>query len=400
MEGRERLIITAASAAYGPALLALLGSLDSNWPSHPEVLVYDIGLDAVTLAALRDVAIEVRAVPEFCGHWREHYTWKLWCLNDTPARQVLWMDAAVVVLQPLDETFEAIAKLGYFFTTNYEMLDWEASDEACTGCGVDSTFRYGKATIAGTVMGFDRVGHCAKLIAEALRVAMNEKSIAASSVAHRHDQAILSLLAYRYLGGFVLSDSQIYLGTLSPKQVSAQKVWAHRKTLAPGDLVGLRRRMGRRDGAYEIVSPPSILKARAQAALYRMFWHFGQGNHAMAGEQLRFALACDPELVEEPFLLAQAAVEYREQGYKHLAAIDASRLVAWALRALEQAHGRGVRRSIEACVQYLNAVRHANRGEVSRTRAAACYALRKRPQFWFGRMALMRRLVRMIVFAR
>ena len=49
----NRMIITAASSTFGPSLLALLGSLNLNWPGHPPVRVYDIGLDEDTLGDLR-----------------------------------------------------------------------------------------------------------------------------------------------------------------------------------------------------------------------------------------------------------------------------------------------------------------------------------------------------------
>ena len=85
----SRLIITAASGAYGPSLLALLGSLNLNWPNHPPVRVYDIGLNDGTLQVLAENQIEVIKVPPFCPHWRKHFTWKIWCLNNAPARDIL-----------------------------------------------------------------------------------------------------------------------------------------------------------------------------------------------------------------------------------------------------------------------------------------------------------------------
>ena len=78
MNSDDRLIITAASNAYGPSLLALPGSLNLNWHNHPPVLVYDIGLDDATRATLQQHHIPLRVVPPFCPHWRSHFTWKIW----------------------------------------------------------------------------------------------------------------------------------------------------------------------------------------------------------------------------------------------------------------------------------------------------------------------------------
>lgn len=114
MEIHDRMIITAASGAFGPSLLALLGSLNLNWPSHPRIRVYDIGLDDNTLRVLDANDVEVIKVPGFCAHWRKHFTWKIWCWNDAPASKILWMDAGLVVLKPLDSVFYAIDNMGYF----------------------------------------------------------------------------------------------------------------------------------------------------------------------------------------------------------------------------------------------------------------------------------------------
>jgi hypothetical protein len=232
----EHLIITAASENFGPSLLALLGSIHLNWPTHPPIRVYDLGMDTKTLEILGANRIEVVKVPPFCPHWRKHFTWKIWCLNDAPAQQTLWMDAGFVVMEPLDELFTTIQRLGYFFVPNYHLLDDEASETACRGCGVDASFRIGKSTLAGGLMGFQKEGTMLDLIHEALAVAMVEENIQATKPPHRHDQAILSLLMYKYYHSIMLADAQVYLGYKSPEQVAGQKVWVHRRGILPQDI--------------------------------------------------------------------------------------------------------------------------------------------------------------------
>ena len=149
-------IITAASESYTKQLLALLGSLESNWPSHPPVVVYDLGLPVSVVDSLECRNIEVRKVPEFCPHWRKHFTWKIWCWNDIEAETFLWIDAGAIVLSSLDEVFPHIKNTGYLVAPNYRLLVEEASEEACNGCGVDPSFREGKTTLAGNFIGFDK----------------------------------------------------------------------------------------------------------------------------------------------------------------------------------------------------------------------------------------------------
>jgi hypothetical protein len=215
----QRLIITGACAAFGPSLLAMLGSLDANWPGHPPVLVYDLGLDAPTLAALARHDIPVRRVPPFCPHWRQHFTWKPWCWCDAPARQVFWLDAGLVVLAPLDEAFLASQRLGYFLVPTYHLLNDTATEAACEGCGDEPPFRNGKPIYCGGIFAFARQGPAEAVVTEVLRVAQTQRYIAATHPRHKHDQARLSLLMHRRLAPLAAADGAIYGGWESPTQV-------------------------------------------------------------------------------------------------------------------------------------------------------------------------------------
>jgi len=235
MKTHDRMIITAASGAFGPSLLALLGSLNLNWPGHPPIRVYDIGLDDDTLRVLDANDVEVIKVPEFCAHWRKHFTWKIWCWNDAPAREILWMDAGLVVLKPLDDVFRAIKNIGYFVVPTYHSLTENVSEAACRGCGVDAGFRDGKVTMAGGFIGFRKEGQILEILEKALSVALIEDNIASTEKMHRHDQAIISLLLYKRFGDVTMVDGSVYLGWLSPKQTPGQKVWVHRRSILPVD---------------------------------------------------------------------------------------------------------------------------------------------------------------------
>ena len=237
-EIEDRMIITAASAAFGPSLLSLLGSLNLNWPGHPHVRVYDIGLDDETLRVLDANNVEVIRVPAFCPHWRKHFTWKIWCWNDAPASKILWMDAGLVVLKPLDDVFYAIDKLGYFVVPTYHPLTENASENACRGCGVDASFRDGKITLAATFIGFKKEGQIQQILEEALSIALTEEYIASTERMHRHDQAIISLLLYKKLKSVLMSDGVVYCSCVplsNSHESPGQKLWVHRRSILSGD---------------------------------------------------------------------------------------------------------------------------------------------------------------------
>jgi len=94
--------------------MALVGSLRYNWPEHPPLLVYDLGMRPEKVDEFKAAGIDVIRVPEFCPHMRRHFTWKVWCIHEAPCDQYIWLDAGVYVLRPMPDVFEAISNLGYF----------------------------------------------------------------------------------------------------------------------------------------------------------------------------------------------------------------------------------------------------------------------------------------------
>lgn len=247
---KDKLIITGASESFSPSLLALLGSLTLNWPDHPPVLVYDLGMNEETLVTLHENHIEVKKVPPFVSHWRKHFTWKVWCWNDAPARDILWLDAGVVILHPVNDIFDAIEKLGYFINTSYYFLSDCATEAACLGCGVDIGFRNGKMTFNGGVVGFRKEGIMNSIIQESLEIASVEDYIKSTIPLGRHDQAILSLLIYKYISNPVMLDTMIYAGWESPQQVNGQKIWQHRLTLRTEDIYHFAKHVSKPGSPY------------------------------------------------------------------------------------------------------------------------------------------------------
>jgi hypothetical protein len=229
-------IITAASEKYANSLFVLIGSLNCNWPNHPKIIVYNIGLSENTKSKLAMAGIEVLEVPPFCDHWRSHYTWKLWCLSSAEFDLILWMDSGICILQPLDEVIEIIKCKQYFLVPNYQFLDYEVSENTCKACDVPNSFRFGKATIAGSMIGYLKQSKYGLLIDKAFEIALIEANIKAFNSRHKHDQSIISILTYKYFPNPELNDGIKYLGWESPRMVQDQKVWLQRRQILPKDL--------------------------------------------------------------------------------------------------------------------------------------------------------------------
>lgn len=107
-------IITSASDKFFPSLLNLLGSIEANYPNHPDVYVYDLGLFYTFRKELESIPwVHVLEVPHFVEDWRACYTWKTYILNTPLAENNLYIDAGCQVLKPLDMLFDKIDRQSY-----------------------------------------------------------------------------------------------------------------------------------------------------------------------------------------------------------------------------------------------------------------------------------------------
>lgn len=233
-----RAIITGASASYSEILLGLLGSLNANWPDHPPVVVYDLGIRDDARVLLQKAGVEVREVPAFCDHWRRHFTWKIWCINNIDVEQYLWLDAGVIVLRPMNDAFQAVSGLGYFVQPNgYQLL---------STLNRPLRDRFAQLplqemqSINGGLHGFDK-RMAASLLQESMELSLDEANMhggdmAVNGLSGRHDQDLLTVLLYKHFGQPVFLDRHLYAEHLGPQQVHGQRLWVHRRSAHPVDL--------------------------------------------------------------------------------------------------------------------------------------------------------------------
>jgi hypothetical protein len=105
----DRALITSASNKYFPSLINLLGSIKANYPNHPKIYIYDLGLFLTFRKELELLEnVQVVKMPKFCAFWRSCYTWKTYIFNNPFATLNFYLDAGCQVLRPLDEIFEKI----------------------------------------------------------------------------------------------------------------------------------------------------------------------------------------------------------------------------------------------------------------------------------------------------
>lgn len=134
-------IVTAADSSYFRHVLNLIGSLHySNFDSLQEICVYDLGLSPAQEAQLNAIEkVSVHLIqctnPDMLKPMPVHpggravpglYSWKPVAIKDALDRfdAVLYLDAGMVVLKPLDKVFESIREQGYFFVGVPHSIAW------------------------------------------------------------------------------------------------------------------------------------------------------------------------------------------------------------------------------------------------------------------------------------
>ncbi len=111
---KSKALITSCSNKFFPSVINLLTSIKVNYPEHPPIYVYDLGLFYTFRRELEQIeGVTVISMPHFCPHWRACYTWKTYIFAHPPADLNFYLDAGCQVLKPLDEDFEIIERNDY-----------------------------------------------------------------------------------------------------------------------------------------------------------------------------------------------------------------------------------------------------------------------------------------------
>jgi hypothetical protein len=106
---KSQALITSCSNKFFPSVINLLTSIKVNYPNHPPIYVYDLGLFYTFRKELEMIeGVTVIPMPHFCPHWRACYTWKTYIFAHPLADLNFYLDAGCQVLKPLDQDFKII----------------------------------------------------------------------------------------------------------------------------------------------------------------------------------------------------------------------------------------------------------------------------------------------------
>lgn len=242
----KRAIITSASNLFFPSLINLLGSIKKNYPNHPHVFVYDLGLSFFFRRELELISnVSVIDLPNFCNHWRSCYTWKCYIFSNPLADLNFYLDAGNQVLKPLDGIFKEIEKNGYFTVEIIQELSEIVPKDYYSLFGLDSSSKEFKiiqagifgfknnyemneilkkiydAGIAGLALGFSR--------SELYRnKGVNKNIFIRDCKCFRHDQTLLNILLRKNISHLKTNSYHKY-SNLRMDEESGQIIWNLRR---------------------------------------------------------------------------------------------------------------------------------------------------------------------------
>lgn len=241
---KKTCIITSASNKFFPSLLNLLGSIKTNYPNHPDVYVYDLGLSKTFIKELESIPwVHICYVPHFVPHWRICYTWKTYIFNNPIAESNFYLDAGNQILKPLDDIFTKIETNGYLFasagdsTKNRDLIpkdyirifdvDEEKLNEGILTAGIfgfsnknkeikkftDVLFDCGKA---GLCLGFSKTEQWKNK-------GVNKNIFIRDAKLFRHDNSLFCLLVSKLLPNAIIENVEHFDSKFSGKE--SQYVW-------------------------------------------------------------------------------------------------------------------------------------------------------------------------------
>lgn len=239
----EKAIITSVSNKFFPSLINLLGSIKSNYPNHPKIYVYDLGLFWSFRKELDQIEnVEVVTMPHFCPFWRSCYTWKTYILHQPLARLNFYMDAGCQVLRPLDEVFEIIEKEDFFTVAQESQIEEIVPKDFKSLYHFPDVF-YQKNCVTAGLFGFKNVHKVNVMLAELYAAGtsgmclgfslgdqwrnkgVNKSDIIRDCRIFRHDTTMLNMVLLKHFGDFKPYPYKKYGGASSKSEASDQLIW-------------------------------------------------------------------------------------------------------------------------------------------------------------------------------
>ena len=285
----DKCIITSASNKFFPSLINMLGSLEVNYPNHPPVYVYDIGLFYTFRKELEKIKwVTVLDIPHFSPFWRACYTWKTYIFTKPLADLNFYMDAGCQILKPLDSIFDEINRDGYF------TVDQDVKGKKIIPNDYISTFDVDSATlesdaITAGIFGFkkdsiispnldemfeaSKKGYCLGFSKTEMwkNKGVNRNEYIRDCEYFRHDTTLLTIFARKNINNYHSHSALQYAGWMSANDHKDQVIWNLRLNYVKLDFIKANL-LHRKINLFTIINRlyiKSFLKLKSLRALFK-----------------------------------------------------------------------------------------------------------------------------------
>lgn len=228
MSSIKKALITSCSNKFFPSVLNLIGSIKKNFPDHPEIFIYDLGLFSTFKKELASIkGVTVIEMPPFCSFWRACYTWKTYIFAHPIAELNLYLDAGCEVYTSLDHVFSFIDQKDYFAVEQGRRLGDVVPEEYISIFSFPRHYLDDMYMDAG-IFGFKKNSSVTPLVTAIFDAALaglalgfssrdqwrnkgkNKSGFVRNCYQFRHDLTLVNLVFRRDMGDVVIHDVEKY----------------------------------------------------------------------------------------------------------------------------------------------------------------------------------------------
>lgn len=244
-------LASAADERYGDHLLNMIASVKANSDVFDAILAYDLGLSARQRDRIgRFAGVELHTVPPFVPHWAQGRTWKPWIWTHAGGERLLWLDAGLTVLRPLDEALRQVDERGYFAVSQGHPAGDSIPEEWYEELGIPRAVA-ARTSIAAGIFGFARGSDFYERVVvpvyedclRGLSVGFSPDELAGRNVGldaasdpvvrnckhFRWDQSVLNARFHTALADPFVNDLDRFAGWRSARDHPEQVIWSHRR---------------------------------------------------------------------------------------------------------------------------------------------------------------------------
>jgi len=214
----------------------MLGSFEKNYPDHPHIYIYDLGISSfIKKDILKFKEVSIINVPHFVPFWRSCYTWKTYILNTPLADLNFYIDAGCQILRPLSEVFEKIEKNGYYLVgQGKEVFAKDITPKEYIELFEIPADKLNHEVVAAGIVGFKKNDEQIKKVTSVLYDAgvtglslgfskkdlwknkgKNKNEFLRDCLLFRHDTTLLTLFVIKYLKGATIESLDLFQGHIT-----------------------------------------------------------------------------------------------------------------------------------------------------------------------------------------